>query len=175
MNTVLQAISEGWSWKLGTPVDVVATNCFGNVIVQNQDGDFYRIMPEEWQCELLARTPAELEEKKKTESFVRDWEMTPLVDRAVAAHGPLAAGECFFLVVPSMLGGKYAEENIRKITLPELLSYSGSMAAKIDDVPDGDSVIIVPKETEANQALQHNDPSCHVPCLRTYRASRGRG
>jgi len=26
-----------------------------------------------------------------------------------------------------------------------------------------------------NQALQHNDPSCHVPCLRTYRASRGRG
>jgi hypothetical protein len=26
-----------------------------------------------------------------------------------------------------------------------------------------------------NQTLQHNDPSCHVPCLRTYRASRGRG
>jgi len=27
----------------------------------------------------------------------------------------------------------------------------------------------------ANQALQHNDPSCHVSCLRTPRASRGRG
>ena len=26
-----------------------------------------------------------------------------------------------------------------------------------------------------NQALQHNDPSCHVPCVRTDRASRGRG
>jgi len=26
-----------------------------------------------------------------------------------------------------------------------------------------------------NQALQHNDPSCHVPCLRTPRASWGRG
>jgi len=26
-----------------------------------------------------------------------------------------------------------------------------------------------------NQALQHNDPSCHVSCLRTPRASRGRG
>jgi hypothetical protein len=127
MNTLLQAISEGWSWKLGTPVGVVATNRFGNVIVRNQNGDFYRIMPEEWQCELLARTPAELDEKRKTESFVRDWEMTPLVDRAVAAHCPLAVGECFFLVVPGMLGCKYAEENIRKITLPELLSYSGSM------------------------------------------------
>jgi hypothetical protein len=27
----------------------------------------------------------------------------------------------------------------------------------------------------ANQALQHNDPSCHAPCVRTCRASRGRG
>jgi len=31
------------------------------------------------------------------------------------------------------------------------------------------------KQKRANQALQHNDPSCHVPCLRTYRASRCRG
>ena len=28
---------------------------------------------------------------------------------------------------------------------------------------------------EPNQALQHNDPSCHVSCLRTPRASRDRG
>jgi uncharacterized membrane protein YebE (DUF533 family) len=26
-----------------------------------------------------------------------------------------------------------------------------------------------------NQAVQHNDPSCHESCLRTPRASRGRG
>jgi hypothetical protein len=26
-----------------------------------------------------------------------------------------------------------------------------------------------------NQALQHNDPSCHAPCVRTCRASWGRG
>jgi hypothetical protein len=32
-----------------------------------------------------------------------------------------------------------------------------------------------PPRTEPNQALQHNDPSCHVSCLRTPRASRGRG
>jgi hypothetical protein len=28
---------------------------------------------------------------------------------------------------------------------------------------------------QTNQALQHNDPSCHESCLRTPRASRGRG
>ena len=31
------------------------------------------------------------------------------------------------------------------------------------------------KKIQANQALQHNDPSCHVSCLRTPRASCGRG
>jgi ribosomal protein S18 acetylase RimI-like enzyme len=30
-------------------------------------------------------------------------------------------------------------------------------------------------ENRPNQALQHNDPSCHESCLRTPRASRGRG
>jgi inorganic pyrophosphatase len=31
------------------------------------------------------------------------------------------------------------------------------------------------KSEKPNKALQHNDPSCHVSCLRTPRASRGRG
>ena len=37
------------------------------------------------------------------------------------------------------------------------------------------SIWLPSKTTEPNQALQHNDPSCHVSCLRTPRASRGRG
>jgi len=32
-----------------------------------------------------------------------------------------------------------------------------------------------PERNRPNQALQHNDPSCHAPCMRTCRASRGRG
>ena len=48
----------------------------------------------------------------------------------------------YYLVVPGCLGGEYAEENIRKITMRELLAYSGDMARQIDDVPDGGSVEI---------------------------------
>jgi hypothetical protein len=40
----------------------------------------------------------------------------------------------------------------------------------VPDVPSGKQSAIGP-----NQALQHNDPSCHVSCLRTPRASRSRG
>ena len=38
-----------------------------------------------------------------------------------------------------------------------------------------ESEFLAKLKTEANQALQHNDPSCHAPCVRTCRASRGRG
>ena len=64
----------------------------------------------------------------------------------------MAEGEVYFLVIPSMLGGKYAEENIRKIPLPELLAYSGSMAVQMDGVLDGEKVVIVPTENEPNKA-----------------------
>lgn len=151
MNPLIEAIAEGWSWKLGKPIAVVATNRFGNAIVESADGHFFRIVPEEWQCELLASSPAQLEEERKKEEFIRDWEMTPIVARAEAALGKRADGEVYHLVIPGMLGGKYAEENIRKIRLEELLAYSGEMARQTDDVPNGGSVIITPTEKEPNQ------------------------
>lgn len=146
MNALLEAVAEGWSWKLGRPVAIIATNRFGNAIVQNEQGQFFRIMPEEWECELLASSAEELEQTRKSDDFIRDWEMTALVQRAQTFLGPLEEGEVYYLVIPGCLGGKYAEENIRKNSLRELLAYSGEMARQIDDVPDGGSVTIVPTE-----------------------------
>jgi hypothetical protein len=72
--------------------------------------------------------------------------MLALVTRAEAAHGSLKDGQVYYLVVPGILGRKYAEDNIRKISLVELLAYSGDMAHQIDNVPDGAQVKIVLKE-----------------------------
>jgi hypothetical protein len=146
MSDLLQAIARGWSWKLGNPVEIVATNSFGNAIVRNEAGQYFRIMPEEWKCELLATSASGLEQKREQPGFIRDWEMLPLVARAEVAHGPLKEGQVYYLVVPGVLGGKYAEDNIRQISLVELLAYSGDMAHQIDDVPDGAQVKIVLKE-----------------------------
>jgi len=40
---------------------------------------------------------------------------------------------------------------------------------------DGSLRYLKKKKNPPNQALQHNDPSCHGSCLRTPRASWGRG
>ncbi|SRR5258708_10510753 len=109
MSDLLQAISAGWGWKIGRPVELVATNQFGNVIVKSEQAFFFRIIPEEWPCELISTSLVELEEKRKTEEFMQDWEMSALVCRAQAAHGPLAEGQVYCLVIPGILGAKYAE------------------------------------------------------------------
>jgi hypothetical protein len=145
MNSLLEAISEGWSWKIGNPISIIASNAFGNAIVLNDEGQYYRIIPEEWQCEPLASSPEQLEEKRKEVDFVRDWEMRALVTRAEVSEGPLAEGQVYYLVIPGFLGGKYSEENIRKISLRELLSYSGDMARQSDGLPDGAQIKIVVK------------------------------
>ncbi|HTL56046.1 MAG TPA: T6SS immunity protein Tdi1 domain-containing protein [Candidatus Limnocylindrales bacterium] len=146
MSDLLKAISEGWSWKVGKPIEVVDTNKFGNAIVKNQAGQYFRIIPEEWECDLLAISAADLENKRKREDFIRDWEMLPLVARAEAAHGPLTEGQVYSLVIPGLLGGKYTEDNIRKTGLLELLSYCGDMAHQMEDVPDGAQIKLVLKK-----------------------------
>ncbi len=146
MSDLLQAISRGWGWKIGEPVEMVATKQFGNALVRNEERSYFRIMPEEWQCELIATSTAELERKRKTGEFIRDWEMSALVCRAKAAHGLLAEGEVYCLVIPGLLGGKYSQENIRKISLQEVLSYCGDMARQMDGVADGTEVKILLRE-----------------------------
>ena len=146
MNPLLDAISEGWSWKLGRPVELIATNLFGNAIVKNAEGQFFRIMPEEWSCELIACSATELEERRRSDDFIRDWHMSRLVALAETAHGPLAEGQVYYLVTPGILGGKYVQDNIRKIGLREVLSYCGDMAHQIEGLPDGAQVKIVVKK-----------------------------
>lgn len=78
--TLLEAIAQGWGWKLGEPVAIIATNRFGNALVQNKAGQFFRITPEELQCQLLASSSSELEEKRSRGDFVRrDYPGRPLL------------------------------------------------------------------------------------------------
>jgi len=146
MDALLDAIAEGWGWKIGRPVELIATNAFGNAIVKAADQSYFRIMPEEWSCELIARSAAELATKQNDQEFAHDWAMSRLVSLAEAAHGPLADGQVYYLVIPGVLGGKYSEENIRKISLREVLSYSDSMAQQIEDLPPGSEVKIIVQE-----------------------------
>jgi hypothetical protein len=137
---MIETIRKAWAWTGLDPTEVIATNAFGNVIVRAADGAFWRICPEEWSCEQIARSAEEFAVLSTNEEFRTDWEMVRLVRLATQALGTLPEGRCYCLKLPAVIGGSYETKNLGTITIDELISFSGDMAQHVKDLPDGAQV-----------------------------------
>jgi len=142
MTSVEQAITEGWGWAVRSPVTIIIINDFGNVVVQDSAERYFRITLEDLSCCLFASTSSQLASAMKSLEFQRDWAMQPLRAMAEEAHGALESGQCYHLIMPSVLGGPYSIENVRRISLIEHLAASGVLARQIHELPDGSKVIL---------------------------------
>ena len=99
---------------------------------------------------------------------------------SVVRHVEALKKEGWTLYCWSSGGGEYAQRSAEELGIAHcFVGFLPKPDVMIDDVePQSWSflrVIHPAKINEPNQALQHNDPSCHVSCLRTPRASRARG
>jgi hypothetical protein len=134
---MLETIRNAWRWIGLDPAEVVATNAFGNLIVRATDGEYWRICPEELSCEKVARDAEEFAALFSKEDYRTDWQMSRLIEQARQKLGPLVEGQCYCLKLPAVIGGGYAVTNLGTVSLIELISFSGSMAEQIKDLPDG--------------------------------------
>lgn len=133
-------ILKGWGWTGAKPAVVFDVNKFGNVIFRAVDGAYWRICPEELTCETIADTDEAFATLKQDTEFVEDWDMSRLATEAERRYGLQPAGRCFYLKTPAVLGGAYSVENVRTISIDELLRFSGEIAEQIKDLPDGAQV-----------------------------------
>jgi len=140
---LLDAIHEGWGWRGIEPRRSVVRNAFGNVIVEDVAGHFWRICPEDLHAEVIARSVVELEQCRAHPDFVTDWELQRLTDAARERFGDSGEGRCYCLMIASAMGGLYSIENVGTISLVELLGVSGDIARQIKDLPDGTKVKFV--------------------------------
>ena len=137
---LISSIRRGWSWRGLEPALVVGENDFGNLMVKDVVGHFWRVCPEDLTCAVVARGRAELDALSRQQDFLHDWYMAALVEEARELLGPLRPGYKYCLKIPGPLGGKYGGTNLGTISLRELIEASGDMARQIDDVPDGSQV-----------------------------------
>jgi hypothetical protein len=140
--TLDEDIREAWGWKGIKSAEVVAVSKFGNVIFTDQAGKYWRICPEELECEVIADSAASYERLLNDPEFKQDWEMARLVDIAEAKYGTQPIHRCFCLKTPSILGGAYELENIGTISIGELIRFSGDVANQIKDLPPGSKIEI---------------------------------
>jgi hypothetical protein len=136
----ISQIEAAWSWTGLLPRAVIAENDFGNLIVEDVQGRYWRICPEELSCIVVSGTRAGWDELSASPEFQEDWEMWPLLREATARLGPLDQGRKYCLKIPAVLGGKYSGDNLGTIGLSELIAVSGDMAKQISDVPHGSRV-----------------------------------
>ncbi|MDX5299508.1 MAG: DUF1851 domain-containing protein [Gammaproteobacteria bacterium] len=134
---IVDTIRDYWGWVGLKPAQVVAENDFGNLLVRDQSGRFWRLCPEDLYCKVVAHTRADLDALIRDPEFESDWCMDRLVEEASARLGPLEAGRKYCLKVPGILGGEYGGDNLGTISLAELIAASGTIAKQIDGLPDG--------------------------------------
>ena len=137
---LIATVREAWGWTGLDPDRIVGDNDFGNLMVKDQSGRYWRVCPEDLSCKVVADNRSELDALSVAQDFLRDWHMVSLVAMARESLGPLQPGYRYCLKVPSVLGGEYGGGNLASIPLGELISASGHIAKQIADLPNGAKV-----------------------------------
>lgn len=140
--SIIREIKESWGWVGIDPVQVIGENDFGNLMIEDSEGKYWRLCPEDVYCQVVANTREELDQLSTDQEFLEDWHMQVLVQQAEEHLGPLREGEKYCLVTPGALGGEYAISNIKTAPLIEIVRFSGHVAQQIQDLPDGAQVQI---------------------------------
>lgn len=138
--TLVDEIRHAWNWIGLDPVEVVCENDFGNLVIKDSDGKYWRLCPEDCRCEVVASNREELDCLSVDQNFLHDWYMKSVVALAADKCGPLDEGRKYCLKIPSLLGGSYEADNMATISLVELVRFSGHLARQTSELPDGAKV-----------------------------------
>lgn len=137
---LIEEIEKAWAWAGLKPTEVVGENDFGNLIIKDIAGSYWRLCPEDLYCNRVANNRAELDALSQSQDFLHDWYMEALVKQARNKLGLLRRGYKYCLKIPSVLGGQYEESNMATISLHEQVAISGHLAKEIHDLPNGAQV-----------------------------------
>ena len=138
--SLVDEIRQFWGWIGLDPVEVVGENDFGNLIIKDVDGKYWRLCPEDCYCRVVASNRQELDALSTNQAFLHDWYMRALVQLAHEKFGPLVEGKKYCLKIPRFLGGEYGGDNLAIAPLVELVRISGNIAKQTQDLPDGAKV-----------------------------------
>lgn len=138
--SLVKEIIESWGWIGIDPVEVIGENDFGNLMIRDAEGQYWRLCPEDCYCRVVASNRQELDSLSHNQDFLRDWYMRALVDLACDKFGPLPEGQKYCLKIPGFLGGEYGGDNLATAPLIELVRLSGDIARQTHDLPTGTNV-----------------------------------
>ena len=137
---VIKEIKEAWGWVGIDPSEIVGENDFGNLMIKDFIGKYWRLCPEDLYCEVVANNREELDHLSSDQEFLSDWYMQTLVEQAQGHLGSLTNDRKYCFVIPGVLGGEYSISNIKTAPITEMIRLSGNLAKQVKELPDGEKV-----------------------------------
>ncbi len=134
---MIETVKSAWGWCGLEPLEIVGENAFGNLLIKDIGGRYWRICPEDLACNVVAENMDQFKGLLDDSDFQRDWDVRLWVEAARTKLGLPADGQKYCLKMPSVMGGAYDVENFGVIGFEELISFSGYLAEQIKDLPDG--------------------------------------
>ena len=141
---ILESVTSHWGWTGIEPASVIATNEFGNIIMKDHAGKFWRLCPEDVYCEVIATDDAAYNILVKDEDFNEDWFMEVILRKAVQKFGELKEDNKYTLAVPAVLGGEYGGSNLKMVPHPRIIAFYGELAKEIKNANDGSKIKVIP-------------------------------
>lgn len=130
-------INDAWGWCGLHAVAVLGENPFGNLLLLDEEGRYWRLRPHDLLCEPVAGNEAELAALAYNQAFLDEWYMPELVHLAESTLGPLVADRKYCLKIPRSLGGEFQSENLAMVPLSELIRFAGEGAQQFDGLVAG--------------------------------------
>ena len=90
--SIIDLINKGWGWQGINAVELIDENEFGNIIFKSEDESYWRILPENPECIMIASNQNEFDILKMDDEFQIDWQMKNLVYMAKLKIGKLEEG-----------------------------------------------------------------------------------
>lgn len=134
---IIEEVKGAWGWVGINPVEIVAENEFGNLILKDADNKFWRLCPEDVYCKIIASSIYEYNKLIQNDEFLNDWNMTVMVDEAMEMLGALEDGYKYYMVIPGVVNGEYGGDNIKTAPLEKIIRFSGDLGRQIKNLPDG--------------------------------------
>jgi hypothetical protein len=131
----VDAINEAWGWVGLNAVAVLGANPFGNLLLLDDEGRYWRLRPQDLLCEPVASSEADVAALSYNQAFLDEWYMADKVHLAESALGPLVGDLKYCLKIPVSLGGDYQRDNLAMVPLAELIRFAGEGAQQFDGLP----------------------------------------
>jgi len=129
-----------WRWLIGPDLQPIVATVMGDVFLKSGDGCVSLLRTDIGELSRVAGSVEDLRNSMKDNALVQDWFMLNLLQKLIDTGAVRRANQVFGFVIPPVLGGEYSKENIRAVSLPDYLNFTGDVAQQIADLPDGATV-----------------------------------